>query len=106
MAAFVKDWMVMSGPSSAKSGMQGNPSADDGKTLVYDEMIDELTDGEVSNLLALNVESTTWMTRLALPGMLSRRRGAIVNLSSRVLLLLLWDPALQHRQHKQGLQQQ
>ena len=49
MAAFVKDWMVMSGPSSAKSGMQGNPSADDGKTLVYDEMIDELTGADADN---------------------------------------------------------
>ena len=49
MAAFVKGWINMSGPSSAKSGMQGNSDAHNGAVAVYDEMIDELTDGDGSN---------------------------------------------------------
>lgn len=33
-------------------------------------------------LLELNISSTVWMTRLVLPGMVSRKRGAIVNFAS------------------------
>ena len=36
----------------------------------------------MEGLLKLNVESTTWMTRLVLPGMVQRKSGAIVNQSS------------------------
>ena len=49
MAAFVKGWITMSGPSSAKAGMQGNSDSSNGSNCVYDEMIDELTDGDGSN---------------------------------------------------------
>ena len=33
-------------------------------------------------MLAINVESVTWMTRLVLPSMLAKKRGAVVNMSS------------------------
>jgi 17beta-estradiol 17-dehydrogenase / very-long-chain 3-oxoacyl-CoA reductase len=42
----------------------------------------ELSDESVEQLITLNVESTTWMTRIVLPGMLERKRGAIVNIGS------------------------
>ena len=37
---------------------------------------------QVHSLLELNIISTTYMTRAVLPGMLSRKKGAIVNLAS------------------------
>ena len=66
MAAFVEGWVVMSGPASAKSGMQGeslflnmsmfvclrfcvfagNMDANNGCNCIYDEMMDELTEGD------------------------------------------------------------
>jgi 17beta-estradiol 17-dehydrogenase / very-long-chain 3-oxoacyl-CoA reductase len=42
----------------------------------------EIDDEQVNKLIALNVESTTYMTRIVLPGMITRRRGAIINISS------------------------
>lgn len=60
-----------------------------GLSYRYPQYFDELSDAEVTDLLALNVESTVWMTRAALPGMLQRRRGAIVNLSSGSALYTL-----------------
>ena len=49
MKAFVEGWITMSGPSSAKAGMQGNSDSSNGSNCIYDEMIDELTDGDGSN---------------------------------------------------------
>jgi hypothetical protein len=49
MKAFVPGWMTMAGPSSAKAGMQGDGGSVDGTNCFYDEMIDELTDGDGSN---------------------------------------------------------
>mmetsp|Transcript_2204 Transcript_2204/g.2171 ORF Transcript_2204/g.2171 Transcript_2204/m.2171 type:complete len:315 (-) Transcript_2204:116-1060(-) len=42
----------------------------------------ELDDISVEQLITLNVNSTTNMTRIVLPGMLERKRGAIVNIGS------------------------
>jgi 17beta-estradiol 17-dehydrogenase / very-long-chain 3-oxoacyl-CoA reductase len=42
----------------------------------------ELTDQEVQDLLMMNIDSTVWMSRMVLPGMLERKKGAIVNISS------------------------
>ena len=53
-----------------------------GMSYPFAQWFDELTDAEVESLLRLNVESTTWMTRLVLPGMIARKRGAVVNQSS------------------------
>jgi 17beta-estradiol 17-dehydrogenase / very-long-chain 3-oxoacyl-CoA reductase len=42
----------------------------------------DLTDADVKNLLTMNIESVVWMTRIVLKGMVERRRGAILNISS------------------------
>lgn len=55
----------------------------------YPRFFHELPDEEVTNLLYLNVDSTVWMTRIVLPGMIERKRGAIVNLSSGSALYTL-----------------
>lgn len=41
---------------------------------------------QMKALLEMNVMSTVWMTRLALPGMVARKRGAIVNFASAAAL--------------------
>jgi len=38
MKAFVQGWINMSGPSSAKSGMQGNSDSHNGSNCIYDEV--------------------------------------------------------------------
>jgi 17beta-estradiol 17-dehydrogenase / very-long-chain 3-oxoacyl-CoA reductase len=53
-----------------------------GLSYRYPRYFDELPDDEVAQLLTMNIDSTVWMTRMVLPGMLDRRRGAIINLSS------------------------
>lgn len=53
-----------------------------GTSYEFCQWFHELCDEEVQSIIALNVESTTWMIRAVLPGMLSRRSGAIVNMSS------------------------
>lgn len=53
-----------------------------GQSYEFCQWFHELTDAEVESLLRLNIESTTWMTRAVLPGMLERRKGAVVNMSS------------------------
>jgi 17beta-estradiol 17-dehydrogenase / very-long-chain 3-oxoacyl-CoA reductase len=55
----------------------------------YPRFFHELPDEEVTDLLSLNIESTVWMTRIALPGMIERKRGAIINLSSGSALYTL-----------------
>lgn len=50
-AVFPKNWVTMGGPGSAKSGMNGQSDANDGKNVVYDEMLDDLCDPEGSNRL-------------------------------------------------------
>lgn len=55
----------------------------------YPLFFHELSDEEVATLLMMNVESTLWMTRMVLPGMLSRKKGAIVNISSGSALYTL-----------------
>jgi len=42
----------------------------------------ELTDNDVKKLMTMNVESVIWMTRIVLKGMVDRKRGAILNISS------------------------
>ncbi|KAJ8599925.1 hypothetical protein CTAYLR_002869 [Chrysophaeum taylorii] len=57
-----------------------------GMSYPFTKYYHELTDAEARDLLALNVESTFVMTKLALgdetKGMIARKRGAIVNTSS------------------------
>lgn len=58
-----------------------------GVSYPFTKYFHELNDEEVENLMKLNVDSTTWMTRIVLPGMVSRNRGAIVNIGSGKLKL-------------------
>lgn len=53
-----------------------------GVSYRYPMYFNELSDDEVSNLIEMNVQSTTWMTRYVLKGMLESKKGAIVNISS------------------------
>merc|ERR1712048_256195 len=53
-----------------------------GMSYDFPQFFTELTDSKVASLLKLNVESVTNMTRIVLPGMEKRSRGAIVNISS------------------------
>lgn len=53
-----------------------------GVSYRYPLFFDELSDEEVQNLMTMNVDSTVWMTRMVLPGMLERKKGTIVNVSS------------------------
>jgi 17beta-estradiol 17-dehydrogenase / very-long-chain 3-oxoacyl-CoA reductase len=53
-----------------------------GVSYPYTKFFHELTDGEVFNLMEMNISSTTWMTRMVLPGMIERKRGSIVNIAS------------------------
>lgn len=53
-----------------------------GVSYPFTKYFHELEDSNVDDLITLNVNSTTWMTRVVLPGMLSRRRGSIVNIGS------------------------
>jgi 17beta-estradiol 17-dehydrogenase / very-long-chain 3-oxoacyl-CoA reductase len=53
-----------------------------GVSYRYPMFFMELTDSEVMELLVMNIDSTVWMSRMVLPGMLERKKGAIVNISS------------------------
>lgn len=53
-----------------------------GISYPFTKYFHELKDEMVEQLITLNVNSTTWMTRVVLPGMLQRKRGAIVNIGS------------------------
>lgn len=57
-----------------------------GVSYPFPKYFDELDDDQVAGLVELNVNSTVWMTRLALPGMLARKSGFIVNMSSAASL--------------------
>lgn len=53
-----------------------------GVSYRYPRFFDELADDEVSNLIEMNINSTTWMTRFVIKNMAERKKGAIVNISS------------------------
>lgn len=53
-----------------------------GVSYPFTKYFHELDDKNVEDLITLNVDSTTWMTRFVLPAMLEQKRGAIVNISS------------------------
>jgi 17beta-estradiol 17-dehydrogenase / very-long-chain 3-oxoacyl-CoA reductase len=55
----------------------------------YPQYFHELADEEVADLLTMNIDSMVWMTRIVLPGMLGRKKGAIVNISSGSALYTL-----------------
>lgn len=53
-----------------------------GVSYDFPQFFDQLPDNRVDSLIKLNVTSLTVMTKLVLPGMVARKRGAIVNVSS------------------------
>jgi 17beta-estradiol 17-dehydrogenase / very-long-chain 3-oxoacyl-CoA reductase len=53
-----------------------------GMSYRYPRYFHELPDDEVADLQMMNIDSTVWMTRMVLPGMVQRKKGAIVNVSS------------------------
>lgn len=53
-----------------------------GVSYPFTKYFHELDDERVEQLITLNVNSTTWMTRIVLPKMLEKKKGAIVNISS------------------------
>jgi len=53
-----------------------------GVSYRYPMFFHELSDEEVAALVEMNVNSTTWMTRFVINGMIQRKSGAIVNISS------------------------
>mmetsp|Transcript_32265 Transcript_32265/g.78486 ORF Transcript_32265/g.78486 Transcript_32265/m.78486 type:complete len:280 (+) Transcript_32265:162-1001(+) len=60
-----------------------------GVSYRYPMYFHELTDSEVQDLMTMNIDSTVWMTRMVLPGMLEKKSGAIVNISSASALYTL-----------------
>lgn len=53
-----------------------------GISYPFPKYFHELTDEMVFNLMEMNIASTTWMTRMVINGMVKRKRGAIINISS------------------------
>lgn len=53
-----------------------------GVSYPYTQYFHELDDDRVEQLMSLNINSTTLMTRIVLPGMITRKRGSIVNIGS------------------------
>ena len=53
-----------------------------GVSYRYPMFFHELNDDEVQALMTMNIDSTVWMTRMVLGGMLERKAGAIINISS------------------------
>lgn len=53
-----------------------------GVSYPYPQYFHELSDDQVANLMSMNVDSTTLMTRMVVGGMVERRRGIIVNIAS------------------------
>jgi len=53
-----------------------------GQSYPFPQYFNELEDDLVSSLVELNIQSTTKMIRIVLPQMISKSKGAIVNISS------------------------
>lgn len=53
-----------------------------GVSYPYTQYFHELTNERVDQLSKINIDSTTWMTRIVLPNMITRKTGSIVNISS------------------------
>lgn len=53
-----------------------------GVSYTYPKFFHELADQDVANLMEMNVNSTTWMTKMVIGGMAERKSGAVVNIAS------------------------
>ncbi|GBG58633.1 hypothetical protein CBR_g33 [Chara braunii] len=63
-----------------------------GLSYPFAQYLHELNVQTAMDIIKVNVEGTTRMTHLALPGMLKRKRGAIVNIGSGAATVLPSDP--------------
>lgn len=51
------------------------------------ELYADLDEDRATKLISMNVETVTYMTRMVLPGMVQRKRGCIVNISSAASMI-------------------
>lgn len=63
-----------------------------GMSYPYARFFHEVDEELLRNLLKVNVEGTTKVTQAVLPGMLQRKRGAIVNIGSGAAIVIPSDP--------------
>lgn len=63
-----------------------------GVSYPYARFFHEVDEELMSNLIKVNVEGVTRVTRAVLPGMLERKRGAIVNIGSGAAIVIPSDP--------------
>lgn len=63
-----------------------------GRSYDHAEYFDQIDDELAESLIRMNIVATTRMTKLVLPGMLARKKGAIVNVGSAAGLIHSGDP--------------
>ncbi|KAK7280924.1 hypothetical protein RIF29_08499 [Crotalaria pallida] len=63
-----------------------------GVSYPYARFFHEVDEGLLSNLIKVNIEGTTKVTQAVLPGMLQRKKGAIVNIGSGAAIVIPSDP--------------
>ncbi|XP_023546488.1 very-long-chain 3-oxoacyl-CoA reductase 1-like [Cucurbita pepo subsp. pepo] len=63
-----------------------------GVSYPYGRFFHEVDEELLNNLIKVNVEGTTKVTQAVLPGMLKRKRGAIVNIGSGAAIVIPSDP--------------
>lgn len=63
-----------------------------GLSYPYARYFHEVDDKLLADLIKVNVEGTTKVTQAVLPGMLQRKRGAIVNIGSGASIVIPSDP--------------
>ncbi|KAF7813654.1 very-long-chain 3-oxoacyl-CoA reductase 1-like [Senna tora] len=63
-----------------------------GISYPYARFFHEVDDELLRNLIKVNVEGTTKVTQTVLPGMLKRKKGAIVNIGSGAAIVIPSDP--------------
>jgi 17beta-estradiol 17-dehydrogenase / very-long-chain 3-oxoacyl-CoA reductase len=63
-----------------------------GMSYPYARFYHEVDEELLKNLIKINVEATSKVTHAVLPGMLKRKRGAIVNIGSGAAIVIPSDP--------------
>ncbi|XP_020970531.1 very-long-chain 3-oxoacyl-CoA reductase 1 [Arachis ipaensis] len=63
-----------------------------GVSYPYARFFHEVDEGLLRNLIRVNIEGTTKVTQTVIPGMLKRKKGAIVNIGSGAAIVIPSDP--------------